>query len=170
MPWGCWIYYITVRKRTRTQSAAQIPKHAVLQTLSSNKLNSWRHAGFRVLRQLEMKQRFIVRKLDDGDNENDIRWRDGRVICSRCSRTNEISLSTMSQSVTSTKPNPFGPAVSECSLRSLKETDGSEPIICQLSARQIPSPHCFLSLFRCPSFLDSKFEQAVSEGEYSESI
>ena len=104
-----------------------------------------------------------MRKLDDGDNENDIRWRDGRVICSRCSRTNEISLSTMSQSVTSTKPNPFGPAVSECSLRSLKETDGSEPIICQLSARQIPSPHCFLSLFRCPSFLDSKFEQAVSE-------
>jgi hypothetical protein len=39
----------------------------------------------------------------------------------------EISPSPMSQSVTSTKPNPFGPAVSERSLRSLKETDGSEP-------------------------------------------
>ena len=36
-------------------------------------------------------------------------------------------LSPLSQSVTSTNPNLFGPAVSEHSLWSLKETDGSEP-------------------------------------------
>ena len=41
----------------------------------------------------------------------------------------ENALSPMSQNVTLTKPNPFGPAVSERSLRSLKETDGSEPSI-----------------------------------------
>ena len=38
----------------------------------------------------------------------------------------EITLSPMSQSVTSTNLIPFGPAVSEQSLRSLKETDGSD--------------------------------------------
>ena len=42
---------------------------------------------------------------------------------------------------------------------------GSGYVICQLSARQIPCLHCFLSLFRCPSFFDSNFEQAVSEHE-----
>ena len=40
----------------------------------------------------------------------------------------EISLSPVSQSVTSTKLNPFGPAISERSLQSLKETVGHEPI------------------------------------------
>ena len=39
----------------------------------------------------------------------------------------EISLSPMSQSVTSTRLHPFGPAVSERSLQSLKETVGHEP-------------------------------------------
>jgi len=34
---------------------------------------------------------------------------------------NEISLSLVSQNVTSTKLNLFGPAVSECSMRSLKK-------------------------------------------------
>ena len=43
-------------------------------------------------------------------------------------KLSKFSLSSMSQSVTSTKPSPFGPAVSEQSLRSLKETAGSEPI------------------------------------------
>ena len=39
----------------------------------------------------------------------------------------EISLSPVWQNVTSTKPNPFGPAISERSLRRLKETAGHEP-------------------------------------------
>ena len=42
-------------------------------------------------------------------------------------KLSKFSLSPMSQSVTSTKSSPFGPAVSEQSLRSLKETAGSEP-------------------------------------------
>ena len=41
----------------------------------------------------------------------------------------KISLCRMSQSVTSSKPSPFGPAISEQSLRSLKETASSEPTV-----------------------------------------
>ena len=42
-------------------------------------------------------------------------------------KLSKFSLSPMSQSVTSSKSSPFGPAVSEQSLWSLKEMAGSEP-------------------------------------------
>ena len=37
------------------------------------------------------------------------------------------------------------------------------PAICQLYARPADSVACFLSLLRCPSYRNSKFEKAVSE-------
>jgi hypothetical protein len=60
----------------------------------------------------------------------------------------------------------------KCRSRHLKQfiRHAGGHVIWQLSARQILRSHCFPSPFRCPSFLDSKFGQAVSEGEYTEFI
>ena len=44
-------------------------------------------------------------------------------------KLSKISLSPMSQSVTSTKLSLCGPAISEQSLQSLKEMAGSEPTL-----------------------------------------
>ena len=53
-------------------------------------------------------------------------------------KLSKISLSPMSQSVTLTKSSPFGPAISEQSLWSLKETAGSEPTGLPLMVCYVP--------------------------------
>ena len=62
---------------------------------------------------------------DDSNDESDIGWINEEEWDSGVARNfMKFFLSPLSQNVTLTNPNLFGPAVSEHSLQSLKETDG----------------------------------------------